>query len=166
MYPLFVMHLYSTLYSGSSGTNPRPGPRGQTTTMEVPCCCQIFAFIAVLLVFLYRTFRLAKPNANLVKSFLRNEKSDSEQTSSPALVAHRGGSAEAPENTLAAFKMANENGATGVEFDVDFTKDGKAVVIHDSTVDRTTDGSGLVSEFTFDEIRKLDASCKHPLRQG
>jgi len=59
--------------------------------------------------------------------------------------------------------MAKENGATGVEFDVDFTKDGRAVVIHDPTVDRTTNGKGLVCEFTFEEIRKLDASCEHPL---
>ena len=110
-------------------------------------------------------FRMSKPDPSLVKSFLRKKASDSgSKTGSPAIIAHRGGSAEAPENTLAAFRLAKENGAYGVEFDVDFTKDGRAVVIHDSTVDRTTNGKGLVSEFSFEEIRKLDASCKHPLR--
>ena len=120
-------------------------------------------FIAALSVFLYRKFRLPKPDASLVKTFLRKQISDSDKTSAPAILAHRGGSAEAPENTLAAFRMAKENGANGVEFDIDFTKDGRAVVVHDSTVDRTTDGSGLVGDFSFEEIRKLDASCKHPL---
>ena len=93
-----------------------------------------------------------------MESFLRKDASKI-----PALIAHRGGSAEAPENTLAAFRTAKENGAVGVEFDVDFTKDGRAVVIHDATVDRTTDGSGPVNEFNFEEIRKVNASAKHPL---
>lgn len=128
------------------------------------CCLEIFVFIAALLIVLYRVLRLPKCDPNLVKSFLRKESANSGETSLPAIIAHRGGSSEGPENTLAAFRMAKENGANGVEFDVDFTKDGRAVVIHDSTVDRTTDGEGLVSQFTFEEIRKLDASCKHPLR--
>lgn len=124
------------------------------------CCCLIFSvFLPVLLLFLYRKFRLPKNEASIVKSFLQKDGSKT-----PAIIAHRGGSAEAPENTLAAFRTARENGATGVEFDVDFTKDGRAVVIHDATVDRTTDGTGPVNEFTFEEIRKLDASAKHPLR--
>lgn len=134
---------------------------GSYRVMAVSCCI-LFIFISALLVFLYRKFRLPKPDANLVKSFMRKDASDLDKT--PAILAHRGGSAEAPENTLAAFRTAKENGAIGVEFDVDFTKDGRAVVIHDSTVDRTTDGSGPVSGFTFEEIRKLDASAKHPLR--
>ncbi|XP_074605932.1 glycerophosphodiester phosphodiesterase 1-like [Acropora palmata] len=129
--------------------------------MEVSCWFQVFGCLIAVAIFIYRTLRLPKSDPSLSKSFLRKE--TSEKTSSPAIIAHRGGSAEAPENTLAAFKMAKENGAYGVEFDVDFTKDGKAVVIHDSTVDRTTNGKGLVGEFTFEEIRKLDASCKHPL---
>ena len=130
--------------------------------MELSCCFQVFGCLIAVAIFIYRTLRLPKSDPSLSKSFLRKE--TSEKTSSPAIIAHRGGSAEAPENTLAAFKMAKDNGAYGVEFDVDFTKDGKAVVIHDSTVDRTTNGKGLVGEFTFEEIRKLDASCKHPLR--
>lgn len=131
-----------------------------TTTNMASCCLLLLVFVPALFLFLYRKFRLPKPGADLVKSFLRRGPSNK----SPAIIAHRGGSAEAPENTLAAFRTAKENGAIGVEFDVDFTKDGRAVVIHDATVDRTTNGSGPVSEFTFEEIRKLDASVKHPLR--
>lgn len=121
----------------------------------------LIIFIPAILLILYRKFRLLKPDPELVKSFLRGGLSDK----SPGLIAHRGGSAEAPENTLAAFRSAKENGAIGVEFDVYFTKDSRAVVIHDATVDRTTNGSGPISSFTLEEIRKLDASVKHPLRE-
>jgi glycerophosphoryl diester phosphodiesterase len=70
---------------------------------------------------------------------------------------HRGASAELPENTLAAFRRALELGADGVELDVALTADGVAVVLHDSTVDRTTDGTGAVADLTLDLVRALDA---------
>jgi glycerophosphoryl diester phosphodiesterase len=72
-------------------------------------------------------------------------------------VAHRGYSAIAPENTLPALAAAGPTGATLVEFDVRTTADGVPVVIHDRTVDRTTDGTGAVWELTVDEVRALDA---------
>jgi glycerophosphoryl diester phosphodiesterase len=72
-------------------------------------------------------------------------------------VAHRGYSAVAPENTLPAFAAALHGGATSVEFDVRTTADGVPVVVHDRTLERTTTGSGPVSEATFDEVRALDA---------
>ncbi len=72
-------------------------------------------------------------------------------------VAHRGYSAVAPENTLPALAAATPAGATHVEFDVRTTADGVPVVIHDRTVDRTTDGSGHVWDLTVDEVRALDA---------
>jgi glycerophosphoryl diester phosphodiesterase len=77
----------------------------------------------------------------------------------PALhrVAHRGYSAVAPENTLPALAAGVLAGATLIEFDVRTTADGVPVVIHDRTVDRTTSGSGQVSELTLDEITALDA---------
>ncbi len=79
------------------------------------------------------------------------------------LCAHRGAMGTHPENTLAAFRAAVDAGAHMIEFDVQLTKDNKMVVIHDGTVDRTTDGTGKVSELTFDEIRNLDAgSWKSP----
>ncbi|PTX65063.1 glycerophosphoryl diester phosphodiesterase [Melghirimyces profundicolus] len=71
--------------------------------------------------------------------------------------AHRGYSSVAPENTMAAFRRAAEAGADGLELDVHLTKDGHVVVIHDYTLQRTTDGTGRVKDFTLEEIRRLDA---------
>ncbi len=71
------------------------------------------------------------------------------------VVAHRGASTERPENTLAAFEAAVEAGAGAVEFDVRVTGDGHAVVMHDATVDRTTNGTGLVGEMTLVELQRL-----------
>lgn len=75
----------------------------------------------------------------------------------PLIIAHRGGSHEVPENTMAAFRHAIDVGMKLVELDVQMTLDGELVVIHDETVDRTTDGSGMVGGFTLEEIRRLDA---------
>lgn len=60
------------------------------------------------------------------------------------------------------FKAA-ENGATGVELDVEFTADGVPILMHDDTVERTTDGSGRLQDLTFEDIRKLNAAAKHRL---
>ena len=76
---------------------------------------------------------------------------------SPIILGHRGASAFAPENTLSAFELAIEQGADGVELDVRLTKDNIPIVIHDKYVDRTTDGSGKISEFKLNEIRSIDA---------
>lgn len=74
------------------------------------------------------------------------------------IYAHRGASGHAPENTMAAFKLAIEEGADGIELDVQMSADGKLVVIHDETLERTTSGQGLVSKHTYDQLRALDAS--------
>ena len=71
---------------------------------------------------------------------------------------HMGFSGRYPENTMAAFCKALEAGADGVELDVQLTRDGEMVVIHDERVDRTTDGTGFVRDFSLAEIRQLDAS--------
>ena len=73
------------------------------------------------------------------------------------VVAHRGFSSVAPENTLAAIRKAIEAGASGCEFDVYAAKDGPVVLMHDATVNRTTNGSGKVTELTVAELRRLDA---------
>ncbi|MDF1795873.1 MAG: glycerophosphodiester phosphodiesterase family protein [Coxiellaceae bacterium] len=75
----------------------------------------------------------------------------------PKRLAHRGASALAPENTLAALRLAAELGATWVEFDVTLTADEEVVVIHDATVNRTTDGRGKVRNLTLSQLQKLDA---------
>lgn len=74
--------------------------------------------------------------------------------------AHRGASDTHPENTLAAFREAIRLGAHQIEFDVRLTKDGHLVVMHDATVDRTTDGQGAVTDMTLAELRRLDAGRK------
>ncbi len=76
------------------------------------------------------------------------------------ICAHRGDVSAAPENTLPAFESAVKKGAQQIELDVDLTKDGELVIMHDATVDRTTDGKGKVTELTFAEIRALDAGAK------
>jgi glycerophosphoryl diester phosphodiesterase len=88
---------------------------------------------------------------------------------------HRGARAEAPENTVAGFRYARALGLTAVEFDVRLTRDDRLVVIHDKTVDRTTDGTGAVADLSYRRIAGLDArgpftdwpeSCRVPtLRQ-
>lgn len=75
----------------------------------------------------------------------------------PQLIAHRGASGIAPENTIVAFKKARLLGASMVEFDVMLTKDNVPVVIHDENVKRTTNAKGLVNSFTLEELQQLDA---------
>jgi glycerophosphoryl diester phosphodiesterase len=77
------------------------------------------------------------------------------------LVAHRGGALLAPENTMTAFRQATERWwADMLEMDARLTRDGQVVVIHDATVDRTTDGTGLVAALTLREIQSLDAGYR------
>lgn len=75
----------------------------------------------------------------------------------PLIFGHRGASADAPMNTLAAFELAAEQGADGIELDVHRSSDGAVVVLHDFDVDATTDGSGPISAMTLDQIKVLDA---------
>jgi len=75
----------------------------------------------------------------------------------PVIFAHRGASAHAPENTLAAFELALSQGADGIELDVKLSADGSVVVIHDATVDRTTSGRGKIKDLSLADLRSLDA---------
>ncbi|HTP70529.1 MAG TPA: glycerophosphodiester phosphodiesterase family protein [Dongiaceae bacterium] len=72
-------------------------------------------------------------------------------------IAHRGASGYAPENTLAAFRRAVAQGATFIETDLHLTRDAHFIAVHDETVDRTTNGQGLVHQMTLAELRRLDA---------
>ncbi|MCC7451414.1 MAG: glycerophosphodiester phosphodiesterase [Anaerolineae bacterium] len=75
----------------------------------------------------------------------------------PLVLAHRGAKHDAPENTAAAFTLARQMGADGVELDTSLTRDGVPVVIHDLTLDKTTDGHGLVRSYDLKTIKTLDA---------
>lgn len=76
------------------------------------------------------------------------------------VVAHRGASVQAPENTMESFRLGVEAGADAIELDVHLTQDGQLAVIHDDTIDRTTDGVGSVDGFTMDGIRRFDAGAR------
>ena len=76
-----------------------------------------------------------------------------------AVVAHRGAHGYAPENTMAAFRLAHELGADAIELDVHLSADERLVVMHDDTLDRTTSGSGLIGERTWDELSGLSAGA-------
>ncbi|MEB3023789.1 glycerophosphodiester phosphodiesterase [[Mycobacterium] crassicus] len=79
----------------------------------------------------------------------------------PFVVAHRGASADRPEHTLAAYDLALQEGADGVECDVRLTSDGHLVCVHDRTVDRTSTGAGVVSEMTLSQLQRLDYGAWH-----
>ncbi|MGC8781706.1 MAG: glycerophosphodiester phosphodiesterase, partial [Anaerolineae bacterium] len=77
----------------------------------------------------------------------------------PLIFAHRGACRVAPENTLPAFLAAMDLGADGVELDVQYSSDGKLMVIHNPSLEATTNGTGRVTAHTFDELRALDAGA-------
>src|ERR1700712_5474796 len=83
----------------------------------------------------------------------------------PYVVAHRGASAERPEHTVAAYELALQQGAEGVECDVRLTRDGHLVCVHDRRVDRTSNGSGVVSDITRPELLALDYGAWHASRR-
>jgi glycerophosphoryl diester phosphodiesterase len=82
--------------------------------------------------------------------------SDRARRDLPLIIGHRGASADAPENTMAAFSLAIEQGADGIEFDVQLCADGVPVIVHDDTVDRICDASGRVDQMTVAELQRLD----------
>ncbi len=84
----------------------------------------------------------------------------------PLVLGHRGASTSAPENTLSAFNLAFDMGADGIELDVTLTQDGVVVVIHDDTVDRTTNGHGAIKAMVLEQVKQLDASFKFEKYRG
>lgn len=111
--------------------------------------------IPVLLVVCYfALFLLVVPEREDVAFF-------HEDQNRPLVIAHRGGAGLAPENTLVAFQKALNLGVDVLEFDVQMTKDGHLVVIHDETVDRTTNGEGKVAQLTLEELKSLDAGYRY-----
>jgi glycerophosphoryl diester phosphodiesterase len=82
------------------------------------------------------------------------------------IVAHRGSSGSYPENTMLAFRQAADSGCDAMELDVQLTRDGRLAIIHDETVDRTTNASGRVRDFSLEELGRLDASAGFAGRYG
>lgn len=75
------------------------------------------------------------------------------------IYAHRGFSGKYPENTMLAFEKAIDAGCEGIEFDVHLIKDDSLVIMHDETIDRTTDGKGFLKDYTYKELKRFDASA-------
>ena len=116
-----------------------------------------------------RSERIPSPNRPLrlspkgrTRQHSRMNSGDGTLGGHPFVVAHRGASAERPEHTLAAYELALKEGADGVECDVRLTRDGHLVCVHDRRVDRTSNGTGLVSEMTLAQLRELDFGAWHP----
>ncbi|MCI0577989.1 MAG: glycerophosphodiester phosphodiesterase, partial [Chloroflexi bacterium] len=82
---------------------------------------------------------------------------------SPLIIAHRGASANAPENSFSAFALAAEERADGIELDVRLSADNWPVVLHDATLERTTDGRGPVSRQTVAQLQELNAGDDRPV---
>ncbi|MEM0142907.1 MAG: glycerophosphodiester phosphodiesterase family protein [Candidatus Parvarchaeum sp.] len=78
----------------------------------------------------------------------------------PVVYGHRGAAAEAPENTIPSFKLAKNLGVYGVEMDIHTSKDNELIVMHDETLERTTNGKGLIHSYSLEELKKLDAGFK------
>ena len=114
---------------------------GNWFTRGLGCLTQFIALAFILLLLYYGTYLLLRGPI----------------PAQPIAIAHRGDSAHAPENTLAAFRSAIDAGADWLEMDVQMSDDGHLVVIHDTTVDRTTNGSGRVADFTLAQLQALDA---------
>jgi glycerophosphoryl diester phosphodiesterase len=99
--------------------------------------------------------------ANFTPSTVRQKAMPADSSRHPVQIsAHRGANAVAPENTLAAFQLALEQGANYLELDVRTTRDGQLVILHDSQLDRTTTGSGPVADKTLAELKQLSAGKK------
>lgn len=79
------------------------------------------------------------------------------------VVAHRGAASEAPENTMAALRLALEQQCNAIELDIHLTQDGEIVVCHDETLDRTTNLRGGIGEMTLTDIRQADAALGFPM---
>jgi glycerophosphoryl diester phosphodiesterase len=122
----------------------------------------LFLFVGVLVIMsiIYGSLATTKGEPATEYGFFKQE------TKKPLVIAHRGGAGLYPENTLQAFQNASDLGVDVLELDVRSTSDGTLVVLHDATVDRTTDAAGKVNEKTLDEVKKLNAGFRFSTDQG
>ena len=149
----------TSVYSAvsASRSNSAKGSRLLCTVVEIMvsflfvCFTGAVALALILIKVFARAFVLVRSSEKEMKAFI-------ERVSRGTGIAHRGGR---PENTLAAFRRAKAEGASGIEVDLEFTRDGHPVLLHDSTVDRTSNGSGRVADMTLEEIKKLDFGSKY-----
>ncbi|MED4016634.1 glycerophosphodiester phosphodiesterase [Sutcliffiella cohnii] len=110
---------------------------------------KVFFIIPIIAIIYFALFHFVSIHSTDNKPFFTNDR--------PLVIAHQGGEHLAPSNTIEAFANAVQLGVDVLETDIHITKDGHLVAIHDSTVDRTTDGLGFVEDFTLEELQQLDA---------
>ena len=134
--------LVATEYEGRASRRTAPAPTGEPGGKRFEVMPRILG-----LLFLHMGSAMASPNREFT----------ARHSDRPVVVAHRGASALAPENTLAAIQLASKLGSAAVEFDVHASADGIPVVIHDVTLARTTDGRGLVRKHTLQQLQSLNA---------
>ncbi|XP_065670829.1 glycerophosphodiester phosphodiesterase 1 isoform X2 [Hydra vulgaris] len=113
-------------------------------------CCPVFFLLSIIV---YKVFKLPKQDLGRVKKLLF-------PNNTPVIIAHRAGKDQAPENTLLAIETAYKNGATAIEVDLCFTKDKVPVLLHDDTLDRTTNGTGLICKTSYKDVLQLNAAAK------
>ncbi|KRT84830.1 hypothetical protein AMK59_1171, partial [Oryctes borbonicus] len=133
----------------------------------------IFEYIleGVIVVLLFAAslqfLRVPTPAKEIVEAIIGNDPvledpSSSNENNVIKTIAHRGAGLDAPENSLVAFKTCKEKGVNFVEFDVTLTKDGVPVIFHDDTLERLTDHCDFIRDKTYDELKNIDISVKHP----
>ncbi|KAJ9591832.1 hypothetical protein L9F63_001649, partial [Diploptera punctata] len=144
--------------------------------LDILLCCSVptVGFIALLIFILVHVGRIPPPDPAIVEEVLGldpllMERDDKKKDSKDGAyimksVGHRGAALDAPENSISAFRLAKSSGVTAVEFDVILTKDEVPIVFHDYTVDRVTEATGYISNMTWEELKQLDISEKHPMR--
>src|SRR5689334_19675387 len=113
---------------------------------------RLIVFFVIALVFILGLFLIFAPNAPSKKYYTNIRR--------PLVIAHQGGDGIHPGDTMSAFENAVNIGSDVLEMDAHITKDGKIVLMHDESVDRTTNGAGLVEELTLDQLQQLDAAYK------
>ncbi|XP_033231087.1 glycerophosphodiester phosphodiesterase 1 [Belonocnema kinseyi] len=149
---------------------------------EVACILSVNAFYisvpwfvwgALIVTAVLWFIRIPQPDSSIVKEVLGEDllsvkKDDltreTREQNCMRVVAHRGGGFDYPENSLAAFRNCKEKGCNVVEFDVSLTKDNIPIIFHDVTIERLTGHVGVVKEMTWDQLKELDITHNHPLR--
>ncbi|XP_071107231.1 glycerophosphodiester phosphodiesterase 1-like [Haliotis cracherodii] len=125
----------------------------------------VFAFLLTGVAFLLiQVYRIPAIPSESLRSRFQQTTGSGKTKDKQNIILHRAGVYDSPENTLEGVKLAHECGVGGVEVDLEFTADGVGVLFHDSTLDRTTDGSGPICHLSYEEVRKLDAAAKHACR--
>ncbi|XP_057291670.1 glycerophosphodiester phosphodiesterase 1-like [Hydractinia symbiolongicarpus] len=107
----------------------------------------------ITIAIVYKFFKLPKQDLSLIQSMVFRD-------NKPIIIGHRGGGFEGPENTLIAIENSYKNGATAVEVDLDFTKDGVPIIFHDDSIDRVTNATGKVNQMLYEDMKNVNAAAK------